>query len=65
MKIPISRNGIECGLLRQDLEKVAEADIRDAHGDKIERPKARSVQPHIYKETVEWMEGIADCDWPF
>jgi hypothetical protein len=60
MKIPLSRNGFECGVLRETLEKVAEADIRSAYGEEIERPKIRSVSPDTYKETVEWMESIAD-----
>jgi len=60
MKIPLSRNGYSCGLLRETLERVAEADIRSAFGKEIERPKLCDVSPDIYKETVEWMESIAD-----
>jgi hypothetical protein len=61
MIIPLSRNGYSCGLLRETLEKVAEADIRSAHGEKTERPNLPyNVSPDLYKETVEWMESIAD-----
>jgi hypothetical protein len=61
MIIPLSKNGYECGLLRETLEKVAEADIRSAHGEQIARPAGiGKISPDIYRETVEWMEHIAN-----
>jgi hypothetical protein len=62
MKIPFSQNGMACGLLREKLEKVAEADIRSAYAESSQRPEIVTIPVEIYDETVNWMESIADFD---
>jgi hypothetical protein len=62
MKIPFSQNAFACGLLREELEKLAEFDIRSAHGENVERPEIGTVSREIYEETIRWMESSSDFD---
>jgi len=62
MKVSISKNGIACGLLRENLEKIAEADIRSAYGEDIQRPKIGMISDELYAETIRWIESPEDLN---
>jgi hypothetical protein len=47
-------------LLREKLEKLAEADVRSAYGENVQRPEIGTISGEIYDETIRWVESVAD-----
>lgn len=57
MKIRISRRDVEVHCAREEFKTIAEADIREAHGQAATRPALSGVSEELYQEAVRIAEG--------
>jgi hypothetical protein len=53
---------IACKVLRLNLEKIAEVDIRSAYGQFVQYPQVSEISPQLNEETVRGLEFIAGLD---